>query len=233
VAVGQRPNYKFMAIMCSAGLPSGLLTATLLYPAAKMGPYVLGGVFGAMMGLALAIGKMLPGVWKAALLPVPMAAAYFISVHAAGLAELGLGLGNFSTDQSAIVSPVALFAGGVVGGFIVLGFVSILVHSILVHPTVGIRTLAVKSLAWSLMGGTLGVIGWRLGPSLGMAIWSGVHSLGLTAPDETFQNALYGETSHQFSLFVVWQTGMALVMAIMLLPYRAKCREGASNSVHV
>jgi hypothetical protein len=82
------------------------------------------------------------------------------------------------------------------------------------------------------VGGILGVIGWALGPSLGMAIWYGAHGLGLTAPDETSRNSL-GQHSDVFALNVVWQTGMALVLAIMLWPYRAKSREVVSNRVDI
>jgi hypothetical protein len=67
---------------------------------------------------------------------------------------------------------------------------------------------------------------------LGIAIWYGAHGLGLTAPDETSRNSL-GQHSDVFALNVVWQTGMALVLAIMLWPYRAKSREVVSNRVDI
>jgi hypothetical protein len=216
MAVGQKGNYSLLPLLTSAGLLSGLITAALVYPAGKIGWYVLGGVFGAIMALALAMCELLSGLWKAIVLPVATAASYYLSMYAAGFVELGINSGNFTMGQSPTVSPVSLFAGGVVGGFFVLSVISILIH-----PKVGLRTIAVKSIAWSLVGGVLGIIGWALGPTLGMAIWSGVRDVGLTAPTETFQNAL-GEPSHRDSLFVVWQTGMALVLAVLLRRYEAK-----------
>jgi hypothetical protein len=234
VAVEKWAKFKFLATLSSAGLLSGLFFDGLVYPAEKyLGQlgYVVYGLFGAILGVTLAGNGMLGlrGIWKAFLLPVPVAVAYFFSYMVAFAVELGLShWGNSS--EATTVSPVSLFAGGVAGGFVILAFVSILVHSILVNPGGGYRTPMVKSLTWSLVGGVLGVIGWALGPSLGMAIWYAVHGLGLTAPDETFQNAL-GERSHEFSLFVVWQTGMALLLAIMLRPDRAKSRDVVSSRV--
>ena len=232
MAVERWAGYKFVVLLSSAGLFSGVVTSALRYPSGLLGGYVLGGVFGAFMGIALALSGMLQGIWKAVLLPIPTAFAYYLSIMVAGVVEIYFPWKIWSTGELTPPDPVALFAGGFVGGFLVLGVVSLLIHSILVHPRVGIETVVVKALAWSLVGGILGVIGWALGPSLGMTIWSGIHGLGLTAPTETFQNAL-GEPSNQFSLFVIWQTGMAFVLAIMLLPHRSKSLEAASNSVHV
>jgi hypothetical protein len=231
-------KYKFLTILSSAGLLSGLVIDGLVE--SPVGRYLghlslvgfaVYGLFGAILGVALAANGMLGlgGIWKAFLLPVPVAVAYFISYVVAIAVELGLAhWGNSS--MAATVSPVSLFAGGVAGGFVVLGFISILVHSILVNPGIGFRTPVVKSIAWSPVGGILSVIGWALGPSLGMAIWYGVHGLGLTDPTETARNAL-GQPSHVFALSVVWQTGIALVLAIMLWPYKA--HEGSSNNADV
>jgi hypothetical protein len=231
-------KYKFLATLSSAGLLSGLVidglvessVGTHLGQLSFVG-FAVYGLFGAILGIALAAnGKLgLGGIWKAFLLPVPVAVAYFISYVVAFAVEAGLAhWGYSSVADTATVSPVSLFAGGVAGGFVVLAFITILVHSILVNPGVGFRTPMVKSLAWSLAGGILGVIGWALGPFLGMAIWYGVHGLGLTYSTETARNAL-GQPSHVFALNVVWQTGMALVLAIMLWPYKA--HEGSSNNV--
>jgi hypothetical protein len=52
-------------------------------------------------------------------------------------------------------------------------------------------------------------------PFVGMAVWFVVHALGLTIPTETSQNA-HGETSHMYSLWVVWQTGMGGLLGLLL-----------------
>ena len=222
VAVERTARYNFVVLLPFAGLLSGFITAALIYPAGKFGGYVLGAVFGAIMGFALAMSGVLNGIWKIAVLIVTAAVAYFSSIMVAGVVNLGLQSENSTMmGQSPIVSPVALFAGGFVGGFLVLGVISVLVH-----PGLLSRTVAVKAIVWSLVGGVLGVIGWTLGPSLGIVVWSVVRSVGLTAPTESLQNAL-GETSHQDSLFVVWQTGMALVLAIMFSSSKSNSRNGS------
>lgn len=221
-------NSKFVALLSLAGLLSGLVTTGLEYPIGKDGMYALGCVFGAFVAVALVVCGVLRQFWRAILLPFAAAGAFYLSWLAAGIVGFGLASRDPYVDQPFIGYPIAMFVGGVVGGFVVLGTISILVH-----PKVGIRTIAVNTSAWSLVGGVLGIVGWLLGPSLGMVIWSGVHGLGLAVPTESSQNALYGQSSHVYSLFVVWQTGMALVLAIMLLPYRAKSREATSNSVHI
>jgi hypothetical protein len=226
VTVERWANYKFVAVLSSAGFLSGLITAAVVFPSGKDGVFIWGGVFGVSMAIALAVCGVLPGLWKAFLFPVAAAVAFFLSWFAAGLVDYGLSAEHFSMSTTTFYL-IGMFAGGIVGGFTVLGMISILVH-----PKLGIRTLAVKAVTGSLVGGILGVIGWLLGPSLGMAIWSGVHGLGLTAPTETFQSALT-ETCHLYSLFVVWQTGMALVLAIMLGPYNARTRDVSSNGVDV
>ena len=82
-------------------------------------------------------------------------------------------------------APVLAFViGGAVGGFVVvlaaLGF-----FSVANRPS---RTL-VKALQWSIAGGTLGAIGWALGPFLG-----GV----------------------DHSMFLVWESGMGLTLGLLL-----------------
>jgi hypothetical protein len=214
-----KDNYGVTVALTLAGLVSGLITCGLVWPAGRLGGYILGGVFGATMTVSLVLCGMLRAAWKALWLPLVAAAADYISIMVAGCVELGLAWMLLPMDRPAPhESPVALFAGGLIGAFLVLG--GILTLS---HPEVGMRALAARALWWSVPGGALGVVGWALGPSLGMAIWSGVHAVGLTAPTETFENALSG-TSRQYSLFVVWQTGMAFVIGLMLRRYKAQSR---------
>jgi len=215
-------NYKFVVILCVAGLLSGFITAAFVFRFGKHGMYTLGGLFGAIMADALVVCGLLRGLWKAILLIAVSAVAFLSSWYAAGVVELGLDLRTWSMGQAPTNYPVSMFAGGAVGGFIVLAAISVLVY-----PKLGMRTLAVKTVVGSLVGGILGVVGWWLGPSLGMVIWSGVHDLGLTSPKESFWNALSGDTKNAYSLFVVWQTGMALVLAFVLWPYETKSRDGS------
>ena len=91
----------------------------------------------------------------------------------------------------------------------------------------GIRVVWRKAFIWSLVGGVLAPIAWALGPSLGMGVWSALHSAGVISPTNTFSNALYGETgygppSRLYALFVVWQTGMGFALGMTLRKVRER-----------
>jgi len=135
--------------------------------------------------------------------------AYFVSFWVAAAIELTLRRGGL--DRASEISSLALFAGGFVGCLLVFSSVFLLVY-----PERRSRSLAFKVLCSSILCGILAVVGWTLGPSVGTYIWYALHALGQTPPTETFQNALYGDSSRQFSLFVVWQTGTAFLLGLIL-----------------
>lgn len=199
-----------LAIFSALGLLSGLMTCVIANSFGALGGFITGGVFGVCIGIALAANQMIK-VWEVLVLPVPAAALYWLSVGVGGLIEYILAVANLSVTEYASVSLISVFGAGVFGGGLFLSGISCLIH-----PTPPLTRVIGKSLPWSLLSGSLGVIGWILGPSLGMLVWGWLHALGLTASMETFQNALYSQTSHQFSTFVVWQTGMALVLGVVL-----------------
>jgi hypothetical protein len=60
----------------------------------------------------------------------------------------------------------ALFVGGAVGAFILVG-AAMLLFSTQSKWVAALR----KALMWSLLGGTLAVVGWELGSSLGKGLW--------------------------------------------------------------
>ncbi len=61
MASERRHASQFFPLSPLAGFLSGLLTVGLGNSFGKLGIYGIGSVFGAMMGIALAITKMLPG----------------------------------------------------------------------------------------------------------------------------------------------------------------------------
>jgi len=75
-------------------------------------------------------------------------------------------------------------------------------------------------------GSLLGVIGYALGPYLGAVIWHLLHFLHLGEPSQARQSQPSDDTSSFYSLYVVWQTGIAILIAV-LFPFRAS-RAGAS-----
>jgi MFS family permease len=219
-SVERKGGPGLVALLSVAGLVAGLLTAALLYPAGRLSTmhtrlawYILGGPFGAALALSLAACRVfrgLAGFWKAVLLVALSIGAYFVSFWVTAGVEL-LRYRKASMGVAVSYSYFSLFAGGLVGGLLVLGGVFLLIH-----PKQRFRSLAFKVFFSSVLCGVLAVVGWRLGPSLGMYIWSALHDLGETPPTETFQNALYGERSRQLSLYVVWQTGTAFLLGLIL-----------------
>jgi len=215
-------TYGLAVVLASAGLFSGLVTAGLTYPVGEIGSYyihkfhagfdpydpqlVLRGVFGVVIAVSLAISGVMKS-WKAPCLPVAAAAAYFVSIISAGSVEIllpVLGGKQWLMGTPFSVSPVSLFVGGFLGGLVVIATVLLLTF-----PRAGIGTLARMILWGALASGALGAIGWPLGSTLGMGIWWGLSSLGLTG------NAS-DETSAGMSLDVVWQAGMGFVLGAIL-----------------
>jgi len=137
------------------------------------------------------------------------AVAYCFSVWAA----VGISLHPFGLvppDRIGEVKDLALVVGGLTGGFCTICAVSLLFNS---SHTWQRRML--KALCWTPVGALLAVVGWALGPSLGIALWQIIHSMNLTPPTETVRNA-QGYQSHMFSLLAIWQAGMGLVLGLVV-----------------
>ena len=112
----------------------------------------------------------------------------------------------------------AYFVGGALGGLLVTG-----AASLLMRPSPGPPMVAVVLLIWSItgavLGGFLGVVGWRLAPSLGAAMAHTFYQVGLL-PRELGDptRLLYrGQDFSDYSLYVVWQTGIAFAVGLIAL----------------
>jgi hypothetical protein len=122
---------------------------------------------------------------------------------------------DMGTNEPA--APAALFVGGLVGAFLV--FFAVIS---LCQPGISSRALARKALQGALLGGVLGVAGWALRSSVGVALWYLFHALGFTpwsesSPREWFHNQNdYGQRARMYSLYVVWQSGVAVAVGLML-----------------
>lgn len=177
----------------------------------SVGPYswlLPGFLFGLFVCGSLALIRVLTSIRRAIVLIAVTTISYPLSILVTGVIQLVLSQHSSMRDRPDI-SGIALFAGGFVGAFLVIGVILLLIPL-----QTGKRSVLVRSLCWPLLGGILGVIGWDLGASLGISLWSIAHHLHLTANGEARLNALHGDTSHQFSLWLVWQTGMAVVLAL-------------------
>jgi hypothetical protein len=210
-------GFGFVMLMVFAGLASGVLTAALSDGHLGLD---LGISFGVIMAFCLAITGLTRSAWRLVCLVLLTACAFYISVFFATFLEMGAASQWTGTDKT--LHLIALFAGGMAGGFIVLSGALILAKS-----KMSLGVIALKALLWSVFGGALAPIAWPLGPSLGMWVWSGLHAVGLTTPTNTFQNAMYGGTASDgapnqlYALFVMWQTGMGFALGIALRSSRA------------
>ena len=128
-------------------------------------------------------------------------------------------------------SPIALFVGGLVGGFLIYAGVIFLSR-----PEINKGIRARKIIQGALLGGALGITGWVLRSSLGAATWNVLHAFGLTptwelSPREWFHgNYDYRQSSRMYSLYIVWQTGVAAVAGIMLRPPSAGDRTSQTTT---
>lgn len=195
--------------MSLSGLLSAFVTALIVYlaSAADFPPQLLGIVFGVIITTALWLSGASRRIFGGTLAIIVITAAYWAAFVTAAAVELKLPWKSWSMGSPPTVSPVSLFAGGLVGSLLVLGAVSLAVP---LRDKNGKLPLA--CLLWPLLGGLLGVIGWNLGTLLGILFWHVIHGLGLGSPGDTG----YTDAPRVYSLYVFWQTGMGLALGLML-----------------
>jgi hypothetical protein len=196
-------RHSFMIYSTIAGIFSGLLTAIVMWPAGRVGGYFLGVVFGVIMAVWLGAFRMLRKLWFAIYLATAGIVAFLAAWFVAAFVDFGLISAKLTSD----ISAIGMFAGGMVGAFII--FITVLM---LDRRQIQISARLWRSLLWSIWGGVLAATGWALGPTVGIFIWSGFHSLRLSFVGETFSAG----QGRLFSLFVVWQAGIAFSLAVLL-----------------
>lgn len=212
-----RADRKLMVLLPLVGFASGILTVILMRLRAV--PPFAGMVFGAAIGGWLVWAKALTREGWAWFTLVATGALFF-SACAAILAQVVLGhpLGIPSDTGRAETMPGALFVGGFVGGLLLLGALSLIPS----EPRTGTMTL--RGVIGALCGGLLGKLGAALTPSLGIWLWNLLHTVHLAAVGDL----VYGDANFVCSLFVVWQTGIATVIGLMLLRYQGESESTAT-----
>lgn len=213
-----------IVLLALTGLVSGLLTSIFTLPNGDEAGLMSGVIFGLLLTGCLAISGVVPSVWRALGMIVVTTAAYSLSLFIA----IGLQMKNPQMVPSAELwdmgtnepaSPIALFFGGLVGGFLVLGAVAFFFR-----PGIGKGAIALTALLGAVLGGTLGVAGWAFRSSVGVAVWHLFHHLHLTpiseqSPRKWFHDEYdYENSCRMYSLYVIWQTGFALAAGILLRP---------------
>lgn len=192
-----------------------------MYPQEEAG-FLCGVIFGVCLVVSLVVTGVLRNPITAVLLVVVSAAAYV----AAYLTAFGMQLHHpelvapterwdMGTPEPA--GPIALFAGGLVGGFLLFLGVDLLCQRVACKPG-----LVKRVLLGALLGGLLGVVAWALRSSVGVAIWNLMHAFGFVPrweirPQTWFHGEYdYGQRTRMYSLYLVWQTGIATVIGLML-----------------
>jgi hypothetical protein len=157
-------------------------------------------------------------VTKAIGLVVASSFAYFVAFFSGAIlgmfASALMGLrSNWDTDSAELRADMVapLLIAGVLGAVLVLAAVLRLYSA-----ETSWRRVMSKSLPWSLVGGILALVGWGLGPTLGLSIWSTLKSYQLIPPNEDLQYAARSMNLNQYSANIIWQAGMGMILGIML-----------------
>lgn len=182
------------------------------------GSVFAGVVFGVAMACGLTIFKALPNLFGALVLILTSTFAYFFAYLACFFTQMALsGFGlltqaeesNMGNPGSA--SPITLIVGGLVGGFLLGG-----AFLFFATPQNGSRRKLRRALVWSLGSAGLAFVGWALSPLLGPILSPLVHGV---RPGEAWLTANFripgGTIGMISSVHFVWQTGMALAMALV------------------
>jgi len=200
-----------MVVLPLAGFLSGLLTISLPFPD-RVSSYCIGALFGVVIAACLWLSRGRRSIWKAIAFVIASIVAYQVAVDTTVATPSSLRIFGFhlAAEQGRTAAHM-FFTGGLVGAFVV--FAAAL---FLFFPAEKSWRVLAKALAWSTLGGVLGVAGWSLGSSVGKAFWFALHALHRTAPGEDLQAAIDHETPAFYSLFILWQTGAALILGILL-----------------
>jgi hypothetical protein len=207
VVLGFAEFFTALFVICAPRFPSSDL--------------LVGTFFGATLSICLLLRKYLNAFWKT--LAITAATSIVIPVSALVAAYLELfspyPLHEIGTSLS-VMSNASLFIGGMVGALLILSAVLSLVDS----GTPWTRILD-KSLCWSPVGGVLGIVGYSLGPWLGLVLWTLKHSLIPTIPSDKFEYALARGEAAMISLLLLWFSGMGVLLGSALDSQQTETQE--------
>ena len=149
-------------------------------------------IFGGILGIHLWICKRVRA-WQVGLLALISAGAYAIAFLPAPL------------------TFVSIFLAGIFGAFVLLAAIFFLVF-----PKERWTRVLGKAGVWSLWGGALGTIGWALGQFLGPLLHAAVNFLNMGATTAHGNPEDPRVAGIVYSIHVVWQTGIGIVLAVAL-----------------
>lgn len=182
------------------GVPIGALTGSFI-----------GDIFGAVISvyLCVVLGKRL--VWGSLGLIFVSTVAYIAAMSTTIYSAEVIGFSQVNQGDSTLGSaPILAFAiGGTVGSFLVL-FAALTFFS----DRWKLSRIFLNSLKWCALGGVLGALGWAAGPLLGELILDVVGRRPLSP-------SVKDDTGYYYSIYVVWQAGMGLVLGLLFSAERA------------
>ena len=166
--------------------------------------YVPGAIFGVMVSAYFAIFLRYRSWAKLLAFVAATVVGYFVAVWLTVLTVMGFARSELSREASFFVG---MFVGGTVGGLITL-----ITAQLFLSVRRKWKAALGAATMWSLAGGGLGAAGWALGGSVGKALWLALYAMRLTFTDADVEAAIRTQTVNVFSLFVLWQPGMAAIL---------------------
>jgi hypothetical protein len=207
---------KLLLCLPVAGFLSGALTISLM--AVPRSTILYGFIYGALIGALLTKARVLDKEgWAWLTLAAEIAAVVSLYGSAANI-FLRLPLWN-PTDPRypKFESPVALLMGGAAGGLLIVG---ILFWRFWRAQRIGASAAMLKTINGAVCGGALAVVGWALTDALGTPVWHLLNVFHLTGLSYEPSGQLnLDQANFVYSLCLIWQTGMALVIALLLWDY--------------
>lgn len=206
-AFGMR-NRRIIPVLVVAGLVSAVITILFLWHSIFLifSGFVFGLIIAACLG-KLGVFTQRQSGWFIAV----AAAAHFFSFYLVlFLQDSLLPMSNRGTD-----SPLAFLAGGALGGLLVVGALPLVLDK-----RTSKRDTLIDALPWAAagaaLGGGLAVIGILFGPTLGAGAVELLRVLHLLP---FHGNARMRPPDDWYSLYLIWQTGIALMLGIIVRRY--------------
>jgi len=197
-----------------AGILSGLLTIAAPRILALVGLSdafsFIGGVFGLVVAGYFWVFRGIRSISAVLGFVLISALAFYAAIMVTRFIPYHLTFLDFSGGKNDEIRTDLFFTSGCLGAIIV--FVAFFVFLL---PERKPDRLLFKSISLSLFGGVLGVSGWVLGPTFGKALWFVFKTLHLGEPAQSAHPHPSGDEEYFYSLFVVWQSGIAFVMGVL------------------
>jgi NADH:ubiquinone oxidoreductase subunit 6 (subunit J) len=175
-----------------------------------------GDIFGAVISVYFFAFVGIRSVAKAIALILASTFAYgvaflggiFLGMAVSGF--MGLSLNPENDDLTAgMIAPILI--AGVLGSFVLVMAVLRLYSA-----ENSWKRVLTRSSACSLAGGVLALVGWALGSALGGAVWSALQWMRLNASGQDVSWAARGGILNFYSVHIVWQAGMGVVLGVLL-----------------